>query len=96
MSAISAAQAVNYSLPMADASSISFPGIAFTISVTTTPAVIAALREELERNGPAMVQSHVAESAGELAEKLCRRAGRQVDESFFSEVQAVKESKPRI
>ncbi|HTE91318.1 MAG TPA: aminotransferase class III-fold pyridoxal phosphate-dependent enzyme, partial [Terriglobales bacterium] len=39
------------------------------------PTVIAALREELEREGPAMVQTHVAESAGELAEKLCLRAG---------------------
>jgi ornithine--oxo-acid transaminase len=47
------------------------------------PAVIAALREELERNGPAMVQSHVAESAGELAEKLCRRAGGQLTKVFF-------------
>jgi ornithine--oxo-acid transaminase len=47
------------------------------------PAVIAALREELERNGPAMVQTHVAESAGELAEKLCRRAGGRLTKIFF-------------
>ena len=32
------------------------------------PAVIEALHQELERNGPAMLQSHVAETAGELAE----------------------------
>ncbi|HMH00454.1 MAG TPA: aspartate aminotransferase family protein [Terriglobales bacterium] len=47
------------------------------------PAVIAALREELEREGPAMVQTHVAESAGELAEKLCLRAGGRLTKVFF-------------
>jgi ornithine--oxo-acid transaminase len=47
------------------------------------PTVIAALREELEREGPAMVQTHVAESAGELAEKLCRRAGGRLTKVFF-------------
>ena len=47
------------------------------------PALIAALREELERNGPSMVQTHVAESAGELAEKLCRRAGGRLKKVFF-------------
>ena len=29
------------------------------------PAVIEALRDELERSGPAMIQSHVSELAGE-------------------------------
>ena len=47
------------------------------------PAVIAALHEELEQCGPAMVQSHVAERAGELAEKLCRRAGGRLTKVFF-------------
>jgi ornithine--oxo-acid transaminase len=47
------------------------------------PAVIAALREELEREGPAMVQTHVAESAGKLAEKLCLRAGGRLTKVFF-------------
>jgi ornithine--oxo-acid transaminase len=47
------------------------------------PAVIAALCEELERCGPAMIQTHVAESAGELAEKLCRRAGGRLTKVFF-------------
>ena len=83
MSATSAAQAANYSLLTAGASSTSFPGIAFTTSGHNHPAVIAALREELDRNGPAMVQTHVAESAGELAEKLCRRAGGRVDQGFL-------------
>ena len=48
------------------------------------PAVIAALREELERCGPAMIQSHVSELAGELAEQLCRRAGGKLSKVFFS------------
>jgi len=30
-----------------------------------------------------MVQTHVAESAGELAEKLCRRAGGRLTKVFF-------------
>jgi ornithine--oxo-acid transaminase len=47
------------------------------------PAVIAALHEELEKSGPAMVQTHVAERAGELGEKLCRRAGGRLTKVFF-------------
>src|SRR5262249_9854452 len=48
------------------------------------PAVVAALREELKSCGPAMVQSHVAERAGELAEKLCRQAGGRLTKAFFA------------
>ena len=47
------------------------------------PALIAALREELEACGPAMIQTHVAELAGELAERLCRKAGGRVSKVFF-------------
>lgn len=47
------------------------------------PAVVAALREELERGGPGMVQPHIEERAGELAEKLCRRAGGRLSKAFF-------------
>jgi ornithine--oxo-acid transaminase len=39
------------------------------------PDVVRALQCELERCGPAMIQTHVADLAGELAEKLCERAG---------------------
>jgi ornithine--oxo-acid transaminase len=39
------------------------------------PRIVAALIDELGRNGPNMLQSHVPELAGELAEKLCARAG---------------------
>ena len=48
------------------------------------PAVVRALQEELERRGPAMIQTHVSDLAGELAEKLCSRAGGRVRKAFFS------------
>lgn len=48
------------------------------------PAVIAAIQDELDRCGPAMIQTHVAERAGELGEKLCRSAGGQLTKAFFS------------
>src|SRR5215467_14661669 len=47
------------------------------------PAVIAALQRELDQNGPAMLQSHVPELAGELAYELCRRAGGLLNKAYF-------------
>jgi ornithine--oxo-acid transaminase len=47
------------------------------------PAVIAALKAELDRSGPAMLQSHVPELAGELAARLCRLAGGRLSKVFF-------------
>src|SRR5580700_9495700 len=47
------------------------------------PSIVAALKEELDRNGPTMLQSHVPELAGELAERLCRRAGGRRTRAFF-------------
>lgn len=47
------------------------------------PGVIAALKSELDRSGPAMLQSHVPELAGELAARLCRLAGGQLAKVFF-------------
>src|SRR5471032_2795508 len=47
------------------------------------PALIAALTEELARCGPAMLQSHVPELAGELASRLCSLAGGRVNKVFF-------------
>jgi ornithine--oxo-acid transaminase len=47
------------------------------------PGVVAALSNELELAGPAMVQTHVAERAGELADKLCQRAGGHLTKVFF-------------
>jgi len=48
------------------------------------PEVVAALQYELERCGPAMIQTHVADLAGELAEKLCERAGGRLERAFFA------------
>jgi ornithine--oxo-acid transaminase len=47
------------------------------------PDVVRALQGELERSGPAMIQTHVADLAGELAEKLCERAGGRIGRAFF-------------
>jgi ornithine--oxo-acid transaminase len=47
------------------------------------PAVIAALHDELDRCGPAMLQSHVAELAGELAAELVRLAGGGLTKVYF-------------
>lgn len=47
------------------------------------PHVIAALEAELRRNGPAMLQSHVPELAGELAAQLCALAGKNLTKTFF-------------
>jgi len=47
------------------------------------PDVVAALQEELGRCGPAMIQTHVADLAGELAEQLCQRAGGRLQRAFF-------------
>src|SRR6202040_3076011 len=47
------------------------------------PSVVAALKEELDRSGPAMLQSHVPEAAGELAARLCKLAGGQLSKVFF-------------
>lgn len=47
------------------------------------PKVIAALHAELDRRGPAMLQSHVPELAGELAEKLCSLAGGRLKKVYF-------------
>jgi len=48
------------------------------------PGVVRALQNELARCGPAMIQTHVADLAGELAEKLCQRAGGRVNRAFFA------------
>jgi len=48
------------------------------------PAIVEALHEELERRGPAMLQSHVPELAGELAGRLCARAGGRLRKASFA------------
>ena len=47
------------------------------------PKIVTALQAELGRNGPAMLQSHVPELAGELAAALCSRAGGRLSKAFF-------------
>jgi ornithine--oxo-acid transaminase len=48
------------------------------------PAIIDALKDELDRQGPAMLQSHVPELAGELAARLLDRAGGRLRKVSFS------------
>src|SRR5690349_1607584 len=47
------------------------------------PHIVAALQDELARSGPAMLQSHVPELAGQLGEELCRRAGGRLTKAYF-------------
>src|SRR5271165_4035458 len=48
------------------------------------PRIIAALKDELDHSGPAMLQSHVPELAGELAQRLCKLAGGGLKKVFFA------------
>jgi ornithine--oxo-acid transaminase len=45
--------------------------------------IVQALKDELDQSGPAMLQSHVPELAGQLAAKLCDRAGGKLSKVFF-------------
>lgn len=47
------------------------------------PHIIEALKQELDRSGPAMLQSHVPELAGELAQRLCALSGGGLTKAFF-------------
>lgn len=47
------------------------------------PHIVEALKGELESRGPSMLQSHVAATAGELAEQLCARAGGRLKKAYF-------------
>jgi len=47
------------------------------------PAIVSALQRELGQEGPAMLQSHVSDLAGELALRLCGLAGGRLDKVFF-------------
>jgi ornithine--oxo-acid transaminase len=48
------------------------------------PQIVKALKDELDRCGPAMLQSHVPELAGHLAKRLCDLAGGGLNKVFFS------------
>jgi ornithine--oxo-acid transaminase len=47
------------------------------------PAIIAALKDELDRGGPLMLQSNVPNLAGELARRLLARAGGRLAKVYF-------------
>ena len=47
------------------------------------PAIVDALKRELDQAGPAMLQSHVADTAGELAARLKERCGGTLSKAFF-------------
>src|SRR5664279_1804046 len=47
------------------------------------PRAIAALKAELDREGPAMLQSHVPGLAGPQAARLCKLAGGRLAKVFF-------------
>jgi ornithine--oxo-acid transaminase len=48
------------------------------------PAIIEAIKDELDRRGPAMLQSHVPDLAGVLAKRLCHLAGGGLEKVFFA------------
>jgi ornithine--oxo-acid transaminase len=47
------------------------------------PYIIPALKDEVDKRGPAMLQSHVPEIAGELARRLCQQAGGGLEKVYF-------------
>jgi ornithine--oxo-acid transaminase len=47
------------------------------------PDIIQALKDEMDRCGPAMLQSHVPAPAGELARRLCELAGGGLEKVYF-------------
>ncbi len=48
------------------------------------PAIVGALKDELDKSGPVMLQSNVPQLAGELAERLCKLAGGGLSKVFFA------------
>jgi ornithine--oxo-acid transaminase len=48
------------------------------------PAIIRAVKDELDRRGPAMLQSHVPDLAGLLARRLCELSGHPYEKVFFA------------
>jgi ornithine--oxo-acid transaminase len=48
------------------------------------PEIIGQLQQERARRGPAMLQSHVPDLAGELAKRICGLAGGKLHKAFFA------------
>jgi ornithine--oxo-acid transaminase len=57
------------------------------------PEIVTALQRELGREGPAMLQSHVSDLAGDLAQRLCSLADPST--KYFSAAPEAKASKRR-
>src|SRR5476651_68795 len=47
------------------------------------PTIITALKDELDKKGPVMLQSHVPQLAGMAAERLCSLSGGQLKRVVF-------------
>ena len=82
MKSTSIAPASSSSPPAAGAFWIFFPGIVHNTG-HNHPDIVTALHDELDRRGPAMLQSHVPETAGQLARRLLERAGGRLERAFF-------------
>src|SRR5260370_21284093 len=50
------------------------------------PYIIQALKDEMDRGGPAMLPIHVPEIAGDLARRLCELAGGELEKGCFGSV----------
>lgn len=48
------------------------------------PAIVRAVRDELDKCGPVMLQSNVSELAGQLAQRLCKLASGDLTRVFFA------------
>jgi ornithine--oxo-acid transaminase len=48
------------------------------------PRIVAAVREELDRSGPVMLQTNIPELAAQLAERLTQLAGGRLSRVFFA------------
>jgi len=47
------------------------------------PYIIQTLKDEMDKRGPGMLQSHVPEIAGDLARRLCQLAGGGLEKVYF-------------
>ncbi len=83
MSSTNAAWGRNFSLPDGRRILDFLSGYCVHNAGHNHPYIVQALKDELDRCGPAMLQSHVPELAGELAQQLCTLAGGGLKKAFF-------------
>ena len=60
------------------------------------PFIVRALKDELDRSGAAMLQSHVPAQAGELAERLCKLAGGGLKKAYWKQRQRRNRSSDQV